>query len=59
MTTQEIKTELSRTAAIFNKNLKTIRIKLSRQALLTLRAEYGTSDDHQLAKLLTIKGIQL
>ncbi len=57
--TQEIKDQYRAMAGIYNRNLKAIKIQLSRQEVARLKAEYKTTCDNQLAKILMLKGIQL
>jgi hypothetical protein len=54
-----IKEQYAKQAAIYNHNLKVIKIQLSRQALESLKKEYNVTEDSHLAKKLMLKGIRL
>lgn len=46
-------------ATIYNRNLKAIKLQLSRQSLADLKAKYNVIEDSHLAKKLMLNGITL
>lgn len=52
-------TTYNQMAATYNRNLKAIKLQLSRQALAELKAKYQVTEDSHLAKKLMLNGICL
>jgi hypothetical protein len=59
MRTLEIKLVYQQQTAIYNRNLKKIKLQLNSETLFNLKNYYNATSDSHLAKILMLRGIEL
>jgi hypothetical protein len=59
MKTLEIKLVYQQQTAIYNRNLKKIKLQLNSETLFSLKNHYNATSDSHLAKILMLRGIEL
>lgn len=59
MTTLQAKTEYTKMATIFNKNLKYIKTQFSSETIESMKKKYNATTDSHLAKILMLRGVEL
>ena len=59
MKTLEIKLIYQQQTAIYNRNLKKIKLQLNSETLFNLKNYYNATSDSHLAKILMLRGVEL